>query len=139
MTPEFECRVTASLLSSGTVLANASHCAAIIAGIGTVWALSTAARLAFAASVLCWPVGCYLGVRVAIDCALFRELAGDPADDGRALDELLRSWRLPHTAKDRTLAERRRGALRLWKRQIAILAIQVAALAAGIVIQAAGM
>jgi hypothetical protein len=120
------------------MLANASHCAAVIAGIGTIWAHS-AARLAFASSILCWPVGCYLGVRVAIDRAFFRELAGGPADGCRKLDDLLRGWRFLRTGKERTIPERSNGALKLWKLQAAMIAVQMATLAVGMILQAAGM
>jgi len=89
MTPEWECVVTASFLRSGRVLSNVSNCGALIAGVGMLLAHAAAGRLLFAASIGCWPVACYFGLRVAIDAALFQELAGGPADGWHALDELL--------------------------------------------------
>lgn len=128
MKPEFECGVTASFLRSGAVLSNASHCAALIAAAGLLLTHPAAGRLWFATSILCWPIASYLGVRVAIDASLFHELAADPDDRGRALDERLRRT-------ERTLAERSRGALRLWTRLIVTVAVQLAILAAAMVIQ----
>ncbi len=135
MKPEFECMVTASFLRSGRVLCNASNCAAVIAGVGILLAHAVAGRLLFAVSVFCWPIACYLGMRVAIDAALFRDLAGDPADGGHALDELLRAQGLLRARPERTTAERSRGGLRLWILLIVIVAIQLATLVAAMMIQ----
>jgi hypothetical protein len=135
MKPEFECLVTASFLRSGRVLCNAGNCGAVIAGIGILLTHGVAGRLLFAASILCWPIACYFGVRVSIDVSLFRELARGPADGGQALDEVLRSRGLLRARAERTLAERSRGALRLWFRLIVIVAIQLTILAAAMIIQ----
>ena len=135
MKPESECVVTASLLRSDRVLANASNCAAVMAALGLLLSHSEAARLLFAASILCWPVAVYLGVRVAIDASLFRDLAGELADGGQALDKLLRDRGLLRARPERTLAERSRGAIKIWKRMIAIVAVQLAVVVAAIVIQ----
>lgn len=132
MKPGFECSVTASFLDSGRVLCNASHCAAIIAGIGVLVSHGDRERLLLGVSMLCWLVACYLGVRVAIDASLFRHLAGEPVDGGQALDELLRTWGLSRASSDRTPAERSRGALKFWKRLIVIVIVQVAILGAGL-------
>jgi hypothetical protein len=136
MKPEVECVVTASFLRSGRVLCNASNFAAAIAGVGVLQSHRAAARGLFAASMACWPIVCYLGVRVAIDASLLRELAGSPVDGGRALDELLRARGLLRTGAERTLADRNRGAFRLWTRLTVAVAIQLALLAAAMVIQA---
>jgi hypothetical protein len=134
MKPEFECAVAAGFLCSGRVLSNSSNCAAAIAAVGALLAHPVAERMVFAASILCWPVACYFGVRVAIDASLFRELAREAADGGQALDELLRTWGLSSVKPERTIGERSRGALRLWVRLIVVVAVQVAALAAAIMI-----
>ena len=123
MKPEFECAFTASFLSSGHVLSNVSNCAALMAAAGILF---THTRLLFAGSLLCWPLACYLAVRVAIDASLFQELAGAPADAGRELDEMLR------VPKERTISERSRGALQLWKYLILAVAVQLAILAAAL-------
>jgi hypothetical protein len=135
MKPESECLVTASLLRSGRVLANASNCASVMAAVGLLLSHVETARLLFAASILCWPMAVYLGVRVAIDASMFRDLAGELADGGHALDTLLRDRGLSRARPERTLAERCRAAIKIWKRMIAIVALQLAIVAAAIVIQ----
>jgi hypothetical protein len=136
MKPEFECAVTASFLRSGRVLSNCSNSAALIAAAGVFLAHASAERRIFATSLLCWPVACYFSLRVAIDASLFRELGREPADGGQALDALLGAWGLAGKLPHRTIAERSRGALKLWKRLIAVAAVQLATLAAAIMIQA---
>ena len=76
--PEFERRATASFLDSGRTLANTSHVAAIIAGVGVIVAHPTIVQIACAVSLMGWLAGCYFAARVAIDASLFREpgLAG---------------------------------------------------------------
>jgi hypothetical protein len=137
--PEFDCGVIASVLDSGRSVAQAGHAAAVVAGLGVMLAHSSIARLIFAASILCWPAACYLAVRTRLDASLFRAIAGDPAEGSRRMDELLRSWGLIRAPKERTLDERMRGALALWRRQQVVFAIQLAALVAGILIQAVGL
>jgi hypothetical protein len=136
MNPEFECMVTASFLRSGQVLSNFSNCAAVIASFGTLLARPAAERLVFAASILCWPVACYFGVRVAIDASLFRELGRQPTDGAHALDEMLRTRGFLRVRPERTLTERSRGAFRLWIRMMIIVAVQLVVLAAAMVVQA---
>jgi hypothetical protein len=136
MKPESECVVTASLLRSGRVLASAGNCAAVMAAVGLLLSHAEAARLLFAASILCWPLAVYLGVRVAIDASLFRGLAGELAEGGQALDKLLRDRGLMRAKPERTLTERSRGAVRIWKRMIVIVAVQLTIVAAAVVIQA---
>jgi len=136
MKPESECVVTASLLRSGRVLANASNCAAVMAAVGLLLSHPEAARLLFAASIVCWPMAVYLGVRVAIDASIFRDLSGELADGGQALDRLLRDRGLRRARPELTLAERSRGAIKIWKRMIVIVAVQLAIVAAAVVIQA---
>ena len=136
MKPEFECAVTAGFLRSGQVLSNFSNCAAVIAAVGILLAHAVTERLVFASSILCWPVACYFGVRVAIDTSLIQELGREPAEGGNALDQLLRTRGLLRVQPERTLAERSRGALRLWIRMIIIVAVQLAILVVAMVIQA---
>jgi len=136
MKPEFEFAVAAGFLRSGHALANCANCAALIAAAGALLAHAAAARLLFTASVLWWPAACYFGMRVAIDARLFRELGREGAEGGQALDELLRAWGLSNAEPGRSMAERSRGALRLWRRQMAAVAVQLAAMAAGLLVQA---
>jgi hypothetical protein len=127
MSSKFECGVTGSLLDSGVVLTKASQCAAVIGVAGTLLAHSGAARLIFAVPTLCWPVACYFGVRVAIDASLFRELAMENDDGGPVLDKLMHERGLAREKPTRTIGERSAGAVKLWKRLIAITGIQIAA------------
>jgi hypothetical protein len=136
MNPRFECGVTASFLSSGTSLAIASHCAALIGAVGVLLAHTIAARAVFVAPVLCWPGACYFALRVSIDASLFKELALVPDEGGPALDELLRRHGFAGAPLDRTITERSAGALKLWKRLIAVTAIQIVASLAAIMIEA---
>jgi hypothetical protein len=135
MKPKFQCSVTASFLDSGQVLANAGHAAAVVAGVGVALEHSLAVRLLFAFSILCWPVGCYFAVRVAVDRSLFRVLAGDPENGGRLLDELLQSWSFAKGGKERSMEDRSRGALALLRRLAIFVTVQLAALVAGILLQ----
>lgn len=136
MKPDFECSVTASFLESGRVLANAGHAGAVVAGIGIAFAHAPLVRMVFAASILCWLVECWLAVRVAIDASLFRVLAAESEDGGKKLDELLTGWGFGRHVKARSIPDRGRGALALWRGQVAVLAIELTAIAAGVVIQA---
>src|ERR1700680_2659767 len=97
--------VVASILASGRVLENASNAAAIISGIGCLFAHP---KTAFAAAILCWFVQCYFAIRTRIDASLFLlPLNG--------LDELLLAWGLVKKVRERSVDERCRAALRLWR------------------------
>jgi hypothetical protein len=136
MNSSLECGVTASFLRSAKMLANASHCAALIGAAGVLLASSLPARLIFAASVLCWPGACYLGLRCAVDAYLFRDLPLAEEGAGKAMDSVLRAHGLIRNASDRPLADRCRGALALWKRMVALVSLQVLAVLAGVIVQA---
>lgn len=138
MKPDFECRATASFLESGRVMANAGHAGAMIAGIGIAFSHTPLVRVIFAAAMLCWLVECWLAVRVAIDASLFRALALEPEDGGRKLDELLSGWGLRRQLTERSMADRSRAALALWRKQAAILAVELAAAVAGALIHVVG-
>ncbi len=129
--PEFECGVTASFLRSGQAIGGFSNAAAIVAGVGLFLSHGTAERMALAASLLCWPVACYLGLRVRIDEGLFRDLAVEPERRAGELDELLRGWGMARATRERSISDRSRGALRLWRQMVAAAAVQWIALAAG--------
>jgi hypothetical protein len=137
--PEFECGATASLLDSGRTLASTSHVAAVIAGVVVFLAHSTVVQVVCAVSMMCWPVGCYFAVRVAIDASLFRQLAGDPSERCRDLGEWLHRLGWRHRKTECTLTDRTRGALALWRWQAALLAVQLMALAAALLLRVAGM
>ena len=136
MDGDFDCKVTASFLDSGRVLANAAHAGAILAGLGCFISLAIAARAFFLISILFWFAGCWFAVRVAIDASLFRALTG--SEDLQKLDALLSRWRLVKQPKDRGIEDRSRGALRLWRRQATVLTLQLSALLAGIALNFLG-
>ena len=135
MNPRFECGVTASLLTSGARLSTAANCAAVIGAVGTLVGHSATAHVIFVVPVLFWPVAGYFGVRVSIDASLFRELALTDQDNGPALDELLRRRGLARERSERTITDRSQGAIKLWKRLIAITGIQVAVSVAAVIVE----
>jgi hypothetical protein len=150
MSNDVNCGLTASFLDSGHVLANASNAAAIVAGIGCIIAGPACGRWVLGGSFLFWFVECWFAVRVSIDSSLFRVLAADPVDAGRKLDAMLsrpaaaptRTTAAPFgtaTVRERPLEDRTRGAMKLWRKQIAALAMQLATLTAGIVLRVANI
>ena len=113
----------ASVLRSGAIIAQAGHVLALIAGLG--W-FSTG-RWALTASLLAWLLHCYIALRVAIDAGLLADLAGH--ED--ALDEWLVRFGLRRSTTPRSLDDRTRASLRLWKLQLAAFALQAILLALG--------
>jgi hypothetical protein len=136
MNADLDSRVTASLLESGWILANAGHAAALVAGFGSVAAHHATARLLFSSSMLCWLVECWFAVRVLIDTSLFRHLAGEPEDAWGRLDELMGAWGFLRARQGRRPEDRSRGAMALWRRQAIALGMQLAILIAAVVLQA---
>jgi hypothetical protein len=134
MNSRFECGATASLLSSGTSLTTASNCAAMVGAAGILLAHSSTARAILVAPVLFWPLACYFSLRVAIDASLFRELALADQDNATALDELLQQRGLARGRPGWTISDCSRGAVKLWKRLIAITGIQVATSVAAVIV-----
>jgi hypothetical protein len=128
----FDCEVTAGFLESGRTLSNVANAAAVIAGIGA--GVSTSGVL-LVVSLAAWLVESWFAVRVAIDRSLFRTLASYPQDGADWLDALLVDWNLVKAATSRSMADRSRGALRLWRMQAAALTVQLATLAAGIILR----
>jgi hypothetical protein len=140
MNRQFECGATASLLGSGAGLAIATNCAAVIGAAGILLAHSVTARAILLVPVMLWPLACYFSVRVAIDASLFKELALADKDSGppreEMLDEILQQRGLAQGAPGRSISDRSQGAIRLWKRLIAITGIQVAASVAALIVEA---
>lgn len=132
-----EPRAVAGILDSGRTMENAGHAAAIIAGLGCFLAHPAAARIAFAGAILLWIGECWLAARTRIDASLFRMLAENLTEDPEArvdrLDRLLMRWGLVKNARERSMDHRCRGALRLWRVQVAAFAIECCALAAGLI------
>jgi hypothetical protein len=112
-----------SILRSGALIAQAGHVLALIAGYG--WFQT--GRWPLTASLLAWLFHCYIALRVAIDAGLFGDLPGHEAElDAWLLRFGLRGHRAP-----RSLDERTRASLRLWKLQLAAFALQAILLASG--------
>jgi hypothetical protein len=126
--------VVASLLDAGTILANAGHAAALIAGAGCLFAHPAAARIAFALAILFWFAQCWAAVRTRIDATLFRMLAEAPASRGFEIDQAFLALGFPKKARDRSIEDRCAGALRLWRLQIAAFTIECGALAVGLIL-----
>jgi hypothetical protein len=124
----FDCEVTAGFLESGRTLSNVANAAAIIAAVSITGVLCVV-------SLAAWLVESWFAVRVAIDRSLFRTLAANPQDGADWLDALLLDWKLIPAAKSRSMQDRSRGALRLWRMQAAALTVQLLAMLAGIVLR----
>jgi hypothetical protein len=126
MDERFACRATAALLRSGSSIALAGHVAALLAILmkPEIW----------------WPLPAwcalvYFVVRVELDARLFELLAesshAEALDhDANALDEWMASAGLRKASGSRTIADRRRGAIHLWRALLAALIVELI-LAAG--------
>lgn len=131
----FDCQVTSGFLESGRTLAQAANAAAVVAGIGCWWS-RTASGILLGVSLAAWMVETWFAVRVAIDRSLFRTLSQFPTDGADWLDALLVDWKLAKITASRTMADRTRGALHLWRMQSTALAVQLAALGGGMILRA---
>jgi len=120
----FDCQATAAVLKAASVLPFAAH-AAVLCSLLPLYKGGTPAWIAFA-SILVWCVVLYLSIRVNIDARFFALLSANP--DGQQLDLWLREAGLRDHSKPRTIADRRRGALRLWRALILAVAAQIALL-----------
>lgn len=116
----FDCLATAALLRSGGSLAVAGHVAVLISLLST-WNGGSAAWIKWC-SVLVWCVLVYLAVRVKMDVRFFELLAVHPSEE---LDAWLDSSGLRKGARSKTIQERRRGALTLWRALAAAVAIEI--------------
>lgn len=117
----FDCQATAAVLRSGSKLALAGHVAVAISVL-SMWNGGAAGWIKWC-SVLVWCAVVYLAIRVKID-ALFFELLAIHA--GEQLDEWLHATGLRKNTTPKTIPERRRGALRLWRALVAAVAAQIA-------------
>ncbi len=120
-------QATAAVLHSGAGVALAGHAAAVL----TVLPLSKGGVAAWVAmgSLLVWCAEVYLAIRVQIDARFFELLAAHPPEQ---LDRFLKEAGLRKQIAPRTIPERRRGALRLWRALVFAVAAQIALLLAAI-------
>jgi len=132
MSRNIGCAVTSSFLDSGRSIANAANAGAIVAGLGCLWDGRATSRSTLFASVIFWLIECWFAVRVSIDASLFRVLAEDDEEGAQRLDAIL-------DRPGRPIEDRTRGALTLWRKQIAAFALQLATLAAGIALRIANV
>jgi hypothetical protein len=111
----FDCRATAAFLRSGGAVAAAGHMAALMTIVlkPDAWAIAI------------WAVALYFGVRVRIDAEFFDILATYPV---RHLDNWLSTTGLRKGGAVRSIADRRRGAMRLWGGLLCSVVVQIALL-----------
>jgi len=124
----FDARATAAVLRSGSNIAMAGHVAAVL----SLLPISKGGLMAWIGlgSLLVWSAGVYLSIRVKIDAGFFELLAEHPAE---RLDRFLEATGLRRPLVSRTLADRRRGALRLWRALVFAVTAQIALVLAAIV------
>lgn len=116
----FDCLATAALLRSTAPLIHASHAAALAAFLQF-----RSAPCLFAASLAAWCAVVALAVRLHFDAAAFDLIAGDPQKAAEHFDRFLVSAGLRRPSPPRPIAERCRGALRLWRMLLAAIALQL--------------
>jgi hypothetical protein len=118
----FDSLATAAVLRSGGSVALAGHVAVVIS------MLSESVGWIRWCSILVWCSIVYLTIRVKMDARFFELLAVHSAEQ---LDQWLDTAGLRNKAAPRTIQERRRGALRLWRALVAAVAIEIALLLLG--------
>jgi hypothetical protein len=122
MDERFDCRATAAVLRSGSTVALSGHAAALLCAFikpGAWWPL------------VAWCALVYFAVRVELDARLFQLLAESPSEspsesrDAGMLDQWMAAAGLRKNAGPRTLKDRRRGAIRLWRALLAALVVEI--------------
>jgi hypothetical protein len=117
----FDCLATAALLRSGTNLALAGHVAVVISML-SIWNGGPAGWIQWC-SVLVWCSMVYLAIRVKIEGHFFDLLAVHPAEQ---LDVWLDTAGLRKKTSSKTIDQRRRGALRIWRALVVAVTMQIA-------------
>ncbi|MFN0101804.1 MAG: hypothetical protein ACKV2U_06910 [Bryobacteraceae bacterium] len=120
---------TACILRAGLTASYAGHVGAVLAGSALA---VQGPGIGYLVGLAAWGYLVYLQVRVALDAELFSWLAngGDLAE----IDDFLVRAGLISATRERSADERCRGALRLWRRLIAALVVELAAVGAGLAI-----
>ena len=105
----------------------AGHVGAMLAGIGI---LHQGVEAAYLAGLGAWGYLVYLQVRVSLDAELFGWLAngGTPEE----LDGFLVRSGLISGKRERSVEDRCRGALRLWRQLMVVLAVELVAVMIGL-------
>jgi hypothetical protein len=119
----FDCRATAAVLRSGGSIALAGHAAAVMSVL-----LISKSQWTECCALLAWCAVVYLALRVRMDAQFFELLADNPA---APFDEWLDAAGLRKNSGPRTIEDRRRGALRLWRALVVAVAIEIALMLAG--------
>jgi hypothetical protein len=112
MDERFDCRATAAVLKSGSSIALSGHAAALLCAV-----MKPGAWGPFVA----WCALVYFAVRVELDARLFLLLAESPG----SFDEWMAAAGLRKNALPRTLEDRRRGAMRLWRALLIALIVEI--------------
>jgi len=123
-TDSFDCRATAAVLRSGNNASVAGHVAAVISALS----IRSGGWITMCA-LLVWCAVVYLSARVRMDALFFQLLADHPADQ---FDDWLKAAGLRKHTPPRTIQERRRGALRLWRALVVAVAIEIVLTLAGV-------
>jgi hypothetical protein len=118
----FDCLATAAVLRSGGSVALAGHAAALMS------VLSISRGWIEWGALLVWCAVVYLSIRVRLDAQLFELLAQHPAEQ---LDLWLDAAGLRKHRSPRTMEERRRGAMKLWRALVVAVVIEIALMLAG--------
>jgi hypothetical protein len=129
----FERQATAAVLATGATIGRASLFFLLLSLLGVVFGRET--RIPFSLAILFGLIEAWLALRVELDARLFA-LAGLPAHLA-ALDRVLARLRGSPPPAERGFADRSRGALRLWKLQVAVAVLQTLCVLGGIITAAA--
>jgi len=123
----FDCLASAAVLRSSGSLAIIGHLAFVVS-LAATWNAAPANWIKWC-SVVVWCFLSYLSIRAKIDAKLFELLATHPASQ---LDRWLGAAGLRKHIPHKTIADRRRGALRIWRYLITALILQIALMLAGL-------
>lgn len=120
---------TACLLRAGLRASMAGHVGALLAGMGI---LHQGVAAGYVVALVAWGYLVYLQVRVSLDAELFSWLAlgGETGD----VDSFLVRSALVGAARERSVDDRCLGALRLWRRLMVVLVVEIVAVGVGLVI-----
>jgi hypothetical protein len=121
------CATTASWLRSARALGGLGLLAAAFVMAGLLGASAISLHPVPSILVLLLlPLERYFALRLGFDAGLFAEMAGGGIDSLSGLDRALAALGLRKAdAMQRSLEERTRGAMRLWRRHAAVVVLQV--------------